>query len=102
MCGRYSKRAFVQITSVQFRCHYRDETGSELTTNPRDLPIVLRETNKTAITSIMTSPTGMTDMRLRIAPQRGHVVAFAEIMPPRARHVVIRLIPRSRTVTLTS
>ena len=47
------------------------------------------------MTSIMTSPTGMTEPRMRIAPQRGHVVALAAIMPPHALHEVMRPIPRS-------
>ena len=45
-------------------------------------------TYRTAIASIMASPT-RTTVRLKTAPQRGHAVALAEIMAPHAGHDVI-------------
>jgi hypothetical protein len=39
---------------------------------------------RTAIASIIASPTGTTMARLKITPQRGHAVAFAEIMARQA------------------
>jgi hypothetical protein len=44
---------------------------------------------KTAIASIMAIPTGATRVRLKIAAQRGQVLALAEIMAPHAGHEVI-------------
>lgn len=37
----------------------------------------------------MASPTGATSVRLKIAPQRGQVLALVEIIAPHARHEVI-------------
>jgi hypothetical protein len=37
----------------------------------------------------MAIPTGATRVRLKIAPQRGQVLALAEIMAPHAGHEVI-------------
>jgi hypothetical protein len=37
----------------------------------------------------MAIPTGATRVRLKIAPQRGQMLALAEIIPPHARHEVI-------------
>jgi hypothetical protein len=37
----------------------------------------------------MAIPTGATRVRLKIAPQRGQMLALAEIMPPHAGHLVI-------------
>jgi hypothetical protein len=37
----------------------------------------------------MAIPTGATRVRLKIAPQRGQVLALAEIIAPHARHEVI-------------
>jgi hypothetical protein len=37
----------------------------------------------------MAIPTGATRVRLKIAPQRGQMLALAEIMPPHAGHEVI-------------
>jgi hypothetical protein len=44
----------------------------------------------------MAIPTGATTVRLKIAPQRGQVVALAEIMAPHARHEVILVMTLSR------
>jgi hypothetical protein len=54
-------------------------------------------TYKTAIASIMASPTGTTMVRLKIAPQRGHAVALAEIMVPDAGHdvILVMTLPRA-------
>jgi hypothetical protein len=41
------------------------------------------------IASIMAIPTGATRVRLKIAPQRGQVVALAEIIAAHAGHEVI-------------
>lgn len=43
----------------------------------------------TAIANIMAIPTDATRVRLKIAPQRGQVLALAEIMPPHAGHLLI-------------
>jgi hypothetical protein len=39
----------------------------------------------------MAIPTGATRVRLKTAPQRGQVLALAEIIAPHARHEVILL-----------
>jgi hypothetical protein len=49
----------------------------------------------------MAIPTGATRVRLKIAPQRGQALAFAEIIPPHARHEVI-LVMASRDFLATT
>jgi hypothetical protein len=45
----------------------------------------------------MASPTGTTIARLKIAPQRGHAVALAEIMARQAGHdvILVMTLPRA-------
>jgi hypothetical protein len=45
----------------------------------------------------MASPTGTTMARLKIAPQRGHAVALAEIMARQAGHdvILVMALPRA-------
>jgi hypothetical protein len=48
----------------------------------------------------MAIPTGATTVRLKIAPQRGQMLALAEIMPPHAGHldILVMTLPQfSRT-----
>jgi hypothetical protein len=44
----------------------------------------------------MAIPTGATRLRLKIAPQRGQVLALAEIIAPHARHevILVMMLPR--------
>ena len=48
------------------------------------------------IASIMAIPTGATRLRLKIASQRGQVLALAEIIAPHARHevILVMMLPR--------
>jgi hypothetical protein len=49
----------------------------------------------------MASPTGTTMARLKIAPQRGHAVALAEIMARQAGHdvILVMALPRASLST---
>src|ERR1700722_20137733 len=44
----------------------------------------------------MTIPTGATRVQVKIAPQRGQVLALAETIAPRARHevILVMMLPR--------
>jgi hypothetical protein len=50
----------------------------------------------------MAIPTGATRVRLKIAPQRGQVLALAEIVAPHARHEVIMVEMLSRGFLATA